>query len=125
MATVLIVDDDKSIRELVREIVEMDGHNVLLATNGQEALGLCKEHHPDLVITDLIMPEKTGLDFIMEIKATKPNVPIIAISGGGGITGDVDYLPIAKLLGASLVISKPFDMKKLRAAITEALTATA
>lgn len=121
MAAILVVDDESPVREMIRAMIESDGHEIHEACNGVEARRICEENAIDLIITDLVMPEKNGIDFIMEVKKSHPNVPVIAISGGGGITGRFDYLQIAKLVGASNILRKPFAMEKLRSTIRNVL----
>lgn len=121
MATVLVVDDEDSVRELVIAMIEPLGYDIVEATNGEEASAACKATTLDLIITDIVMPDKNGIDFIMEVKKEYPDVPVIAISGGGGIAGRYDYLKIAKLVGAHNILKKPFDAKELRTAVSEAI----
>lgn len=115
MAKILIVDDESSIRVLLREILEYSGHEVLEADSGNKAIGIYLEHEAsiDLVITDLIMPGKTGIDLIMEIKEQNNQVKILAITGGGGIPGTTNYLALADLLGAIKTIKKPFSANSI------------
>ncbi|MCK4950267.1 MAG: response regulator [Gammaproteobacteria bacterium] len=117
MATVLVVDDEESVRDMVTKMIEPAGYDVIEAGNGAEACDACKEAPVDLIITDIVMPEKNGIDLIMDVKKEFPDIPVIAISGGGGITGRYDYLEIAKLVGAKNILKKPFSMKELRSAV--------
>jgi len=87
---------------------------VLDAENGVEAVKICMDTNIDLLITDIVMPEKHGIDLIMELSEKLPDLPIIAISGGGGVTGRFDYLEIAPLVGANNVLRKPFQASELR-----------
>jgi two-component system response regulator (stage 0 sporulation protein F) len=121
MANILVVDDEKPIRSLLIAMLGKDGHVVHEAENGKQAVELFHQSPVDLVITDLVMPEKNGIDVIMELKGEYPNVQIVAISGGGGITGSFDYLPIAKLVGAITVLNKPFTLSDVRAAVSKAI----
>ena len=123
MASILIVDDEDSVRNLVKEMLSKDKYTLYEARNGEEAVTQFNEHPVDLIITDLVMPDKSGIDLIMQLKNENAKVRIVAISGGGGITGRFDYLPIAKLLGAKAIIRKPFTMAELRQAVTTALAA--
>ncbi len=122
MARVLVIDDETSIREMLREMLEQDGHSIVEAFNGEEALKLYTNDPFDLVITDLVMPKKSGIDLIMEIKHKFPESRIIAISGGGGMTGRFDYLPIAELVGANAILNKPFGMQDLKDKVTSILS---
>jgi CheY-like chemotaxis protein len=118
MAVVLLVDDDESMRAIMQAMLRRLGHEVAVATNGNEALRLFRERTFDLVITDLIMPEREGLDTIRELRR-EGNVKIIAMSGGGR-TSPATYLQIAKQIGASAILSKPFSHEDLKAAIDSA-----
>lgn len=120
MAVILVIDDDAQFLEMVRRVLETDGHHVLTDSNGAKGIKLAVNQTPDLVITDLIMPEKEGLETISELKNSHPNLPIMAISGGGSFSPD-SYLKIAKAMGAQLTFSKPFDVKEFIDAINELL----
>lgn len=117
MAKILMVDDEEPILKLMTEILEQDNHEVTMARTGQEGISQYHADMFDLVITDLVMPEKSGLDLIMELRKSNPEVKVIAISGGGGIHGRFDYLPIASLIGALKVIKKPFQINEMKEAI--------
>ena len=117
MSRILVVDDDSEIRELLRRILLRENHTVICASNGDEALKLFAENPADLVITDIIMPVKEGLQTIKELKQIAPGVKIIAISGGGLIEAD-KYLKIAKSIGANYTINKPFGRKEILDAVT-------
>ncbi|MDH5302365.1 MAG: response regulator [Gammaproteobacteria bacterium] len=119
--TCLLADDDASIRELIKEILDYPGLTIIEVNNGDEAIGVLKNHPVDFLITDLVMPQKNGIDVILEVRKSYPLLPIIAISGGGGITGQFDYLPVAGLVGAAWEISKPFSPDDLKKAVDEAL----
>lgn len=121
MARILIVDDEEMVRSLLREALEADKHDILEAKTGKEAGDIYRDSPVDLIITDLVMPGKNGIELILDLKAEHPEVRIVAVSGGGGITGRFDYLPIAKLIGAKAILSKPFEMRELRAMVTEVL----
>ncbi len=123
MARILIVDDEAPIRAMLREMLAQDGHDVTEAENGAMALARLRAGAFDLLITDLVMPEKNGLNLILDIRKEWPDLEIVAISGGGGITGRFEYLPIAKLVGAGRVLAKPFDKAQLQSVVREALAA--
>jgi CheY-like chemotaxis protein len=120
MARILITDDEHAVRDMLRTALEREGHEVELAENGVEAIAKYRASPADLVLMDLVMPEKEGLETIRELKREFPDVRIIAISGGGRM-GPGDYLSLAKHLGAMRVFAKPFDINELREAITEVL----
>ncbi len=123
MAKILVVDDEPNMRLIIKEIMERDGYEVTEACDGNEALSALENHGNDidLVITDLVMPKKNGLDLIMEITTKHPTLKILAMSGGGGLNGRFDYMPIAELVGAKAILAKPFKMDDLKAAITDIL----
>ncbi len=121
MANVMVVDDEEAVRQLFQEILIGSGHIVIEAENGEEAIKILNTMSIDLVVTDLVMPEKSGLELIMDIAEIHPKLPIIAISGGGGITGRFDYLPIAKLIGAKRIVNKPFKINDIRVLIKDIL----
>ncbi|VAW89341.1 hypothetical protein MNBD_GAMMA18-1070 [hydrothermal vent metagenome] len=122
MATVLLVDDEMSVREMVSEVIRQCGHKVVTASSVTEAKGYFTSQEIDLVVTDLVMPEQSGIDLILEFKQIKPNVKVLAISGGGGITGRFDYLPIASLVGAGAVLKKPFSINEFSKKLEELLS---
>jgi DNA-binding response OmpR family regulator len=113
MKNILVVDDEKSILKFVSEALNSE-YNVLTTENVPDAEDILKTDDIDLVILDIVMPQKNGIDMIMEIKKLKPDMKIIAISGGGGISGRFDYLPVAKLIGAAITLRKPFSVSELR-----------
>jgi CheY-like chemotaxis protein len=114
----LVVDDDPSIRSSLGKLLTTAGHEVILAENGLEATRLWREAGPDLVILDLFMPEKDGLETLMELRKQTPRLAIIAMSGGAR---QMDLLPEAKLLGASRTIEKPFTAAAMMALVDSAL----
>lgn len=121
MIRILVVDDEASVRKMVTNMIASVGYEVIEASSGAEAYDACKEASIDLIITDVVMPDKNGIDLIMEVKEEYPNLPVIAISGGGGITGRFDYLEIAKLVGAKIILKKPFTTTELRSAVDNIL----
>jgi DNA-binding response OmpR family regulator len=104
---ILVVDDDPAIRDSVAMVLEGAGFLVDQAEQGVTGMRLLRAHAPDLVITDILMPQKEGIETIREIRAVLPHTPIIAISGGTD-TG-ADYLKMAQTFGATEVLAKPFD----------------
>jgi DNA-binding response OmpR family regulator len=112
MSVILIVEDDKDLREMLKTSLVKRKYVVLEASNGQEAINKFKPSITDLVITDLIMPDEDGLKVIMKMREIKPGIKIIAISGGGK-AGPGNYLNLARALGANEVFSKPFSMNDL------------
>ena len=123
MARILLIDDDDCVRTVLRETLVYFGHIVIEARNGKEGLELFPHADADLVITDIVMPEKEGLEVLMELRKKQPPVKIIAISGGGRGSAE-DYLRTAKFMDASKVPTKPFSNEALKAAINELLPAS-
>jgi len=120
MRRILIIDDDHHILLMIKKMLERAGFLVELASNGNEGLEFFKNMPVDLVITDIIMPEKEGLETIREMKRLCPDLKIIAMSGGGKISAD-NYLNTAKIFGASRVLAKPFLQKQMVAAVQDLL----
>lgn len=120
MGRILVVEDDGAVRELLQEILERAGHEVIAAQNGKEAIALYKKSPADLMITNILMPEKEGLETIQELRREDSEIKIIAISGGGQI-GPADYLEVARRFGAMRTFSKPFARKELLQAVDELL----
>lgn len=120
MARVLIIDDEPHILLMVKKMLERAGYEVDLASNGSEGMRLFESISPDLVITDIIMPEKEGLETIREMRRKNKNLKIIAMSGGGKISAD-NYLETAKIFGASKLLEKPFSQKEMLSYVEELL----
>jgi two-component system response regulator (stage 0 sporulation protein F) len=114
MATILIIDDEECLRALLRTILEAEGYEVIEAPNGRIGLELYRQRPTDLVVTDIVMPEMNGLDLLMELTREFLQAKVIAISGVGGETSDLD---VAKLLGARRTFHKPFSLPQLLAAV--------
>ncbi|MDP1579127.1 MAG: response regulator [Candidatus Didemnitutus sp.] len=120
MARILVIDDDESVRTIVRLLLSRYGHTVIEACDGQEGLELFPDTAADLVITDMMMPRKCGHEVIRALREKQPPVQIIAISGGGR-PGEKHPLDTARLLGAVRVLAKPFTREMLLATINEVL----
>ncbi len=116
MKKILVIDDEPYILMMLKKMMERAGYEVDLATNGVEGLEIFKNNSPDLVISDIIMPEKEGLGTIREMKQLKPDLKIIAVSGGGRASSD-DYLHTAKLFGADRIFQKPFNQTEIVGAV--------
>lgn len=116
---VLLIDDDDRVRKTVAIMLKYLGHDVRQAENGSIGIDMFQQCDPDLVITDIIMPDKEGIETITEIRNLKPDAPIIAMSGGGRIK-NTDFLKLAGSIGATVTLNKPFDDEELSAAITRA-----
>jgi DNA-binding response OmpR family regulator len=120
MAKILVLDDEPSILLMIKKMLEKAGHEVSVALNGKEGMVLFEKNMPEMLITDIIMPEKEGLETIFELRRRYPKLKIIAISGGGRISPE-GYLPGAKLLGADMVFQKPLVQKEFLDAISSLL----
>jgi DNA-binding response OmpR family regulator len=112
MANILAIDDDEQCVLLLKAVFEKAGHSVASACDGKTGMNLARAGHFDLVITDVLMPEKDGLELIKELRREKPAVQIVAISGGGVLYAE-DCLKMAKLFGARHILKKPLDIKQL------------
>jgi DNA-binding response OmpR family regulator len=120
MARILIVDDEVEVLVMLRDILERAGYEVIDALNGEVALNLHRENPADLMIIDIIMPKKEGIETIMEVRRNFPEVKIIAISGGGRVEPS-EYLMAAKEAGAMRAFSKPIGRDELLDAVRELL----
>ncbi len=118
MKRILVIEDDGHMRGMLRDMLEIAGYEVLEASNGREGLRLFQRNGVDLVITDIIMPEKEGLETIAEFRRDFPALKIIAISGGGQIDSN-KYLRIARIMGAEKIYSKPFRVTELLGGVQE------
>ena len=121
MARILIIDDDDQFRAMLRTMLEKAGYNdIEEAANGSIGVKLIRQHPFDLVITDIIMPDKEGIEMITELSRDYPGIKIIAMSGGGKIDPQ-GYLEMAKHLGASRTLAKPFKHADIIDAVQELL----
>ena len=120
MGKILLIEDDKDFRDMLSVMLEREGYAVDQVENGIEGLRKVEKASFDLVITDIIMPEKEGLETIMEIRQLKPGTKIIAISGGGRSAAG-SYLKTAEYFGAAKAFQKPFDKTKFLDAVKNIL----
>jgi two-component system response regulator (stage 0 sporulation protein F) len=118
MATILVIDDETSIRNLLREVLEQAGHRVMEANDGREALNLYQKDRADLVIMDLLMPEVDGLEATLQMTREYLDTKIIAMTGA---QGERNFLDVAKLFGACRTFEKPFDLQHMLHAVQEEL----
>ena len=121
MHKILIIDDEPHILLMLKKMLERAGYEVDLASNGKEGLALFQNKPSDLVITDIIMPEKEGLETIREMRRIQSGLKIIAMSGGGKISAE-NYLKTAKIFGASRIIEKPFSQQHMVSTVNELLS---
>ena len=121
MARILIIDDDDQFRTMLKTMLEKAGYNdIEEAASGSIGMKLIRQHPFDLIITDIIMPDKGGFEMITELSRDYSRIKIIAISGGGR-DGPKYYLKIAKFLGASRTLAKPFKHSDLIDAVQKLL----
>lgn len=113
---ILLIDDDLLIRELVGSILAEAGHNVVTAANGVDGIDKLQTQNFDLVVTDILMPDKEGVETIFEVRQSWPDLRIIAISGGG-LMKNFSPLSVAKKAGADVVLTKPFEPEDLLNAV--------
>jgi len=130
MASILVVDDEPEVVEAIRRVLEHAGFAVAVASSVESGLQITREHQPDVVVTDVIMPKVHGLELIKALRARYPGVRVIAISGGGSFgplaykpdaVSTHAYLAAAREIGAEEVLTKPFDMGDLLAAVRRLL----
>jgi CheY-like chemotaxis protein len=110
MATILLVEDERTVRHLLRAILEEAGHGVIEACDGADALAQYQSHRTDLILADLMMQKKDGLMFIAEVQREFPHAKIVAMTGGDGTLAPAHE---ARMLGVSSVLRKPLDLEKL------------
>jgi len=122
MSRILLVDDHAEFLAVQRELLEDAGHTVVTATNGFKALAAVDAESFDLVITDIIMPGKEGLETIIELRRRHPLLKVMAMSGGG-LVGACGYLELAEKFGAVHTLEKPFSRGVLIDAVTTVLNA--
>jgi CheY-like chemotaxis protein len=120
MAHILVIDDEQMLRRTLRALLERAGHSVMEAEDGLEGMNLFNTHRPDLVLTDIIMPNREGVETIGEMRRQAPELPIIAMSGGGSRGGDL-FLTLAERLGATATLTKPIRQADLLAAVDRCL----
>jgi DNA-binding response OmpR family regulator len=113
---ILLIDDDEMLRQTIRKMLESAGHEVVEAENGRAGLDAFRKQGIDAVVTDIIMPQKEGIETIRELRALDAQVRIVAISGGGR-THKMDFLNLATKLGATATLAKPFRKEALLACV--------
>ncbi len=120
MAKILVVDDEPEIISFIKSLLERDGHQVVTAGDGKTAKQVFLEGSFDLLITDIVLPEKEGLDLILELERELPSMRSIAISGGDRIEAEY-YLELATLLGARHTLAKPFTPQEMLQKVRDVL----
>jgi DNA-binding response OmpR family regulator len=120
-ARILLVDDDAALRAVITRALQQAGHKVMPARDGRDALTLLNHAPVDLIITDLLMPEQDGIELILRVRRCRPKLPILAISGGGNRFRGEYYLQMAKVIGATRLLPKPFTAESLLAEVSALL----
>ncbi|NOY44471.1 MAG: response regulator [Deltaproteobacteria bacterium] len=124
MAKILVVEDEEHVRDVVRQMLEQAGHEVEVAADGDQAMGVWERWRPDLVFTDILMPNKGGLVLIKDLRERAPRLPIVATSGGGR-TGKLNFLSTARTFRGVVTLKKPFSRRELLDAVHQALATAA
>lgn len=122
MARILVIEDEALVRFALCDTISGLGHEIIEATNGSEGMDVLNKEPVDIVITDIIMPVKEGIETTIEIRRAFPSIKIIAISGGGRAK-NMQYLNIAQQYGAHYILKKPFKNKELTSILDECLAA--
>ena len=123
MARILVIDDDSLSRYTLARILESEGHEVMEAENGSAGMVAARDEAVDLVISDIIMPQMEGIETIAALRKLDPDLPIIAISGGGSLAEKVP-LQHARVLGATHALPKPFGPKQILVLVRDSLNST-
>jgi DNA-binding NtrC family response regulator len=121
MAKILLVEDDEYVCDMLKQLFERNSHQVVTAVDGEDALKKLQSFDPAVMVTDILMPKKSGTALIEEVKEQHPNMEIIAISGGGR-SDPIGYLDLSEELGASISFAKPVDHEALLMTIDLLLT---
>jgi len=120
VARILLVDDEEIVLQMFEAVLALDNHEVTTASDGNAAIAAVAAGDFDVVVTDIVMPDKEGIETIVEIRKLRPDLPIIAMSGGGR-GSSTDYLELAALLGAKRTLAKPFSTQELLDAVRDVL----
>lgn len=120
MYRILVIDDDTKIRQFVSTVLGLAGYDVIQAADGIEGMTAFDENQPDMVITDVVMPGKDGIEAVLELREKAPQVPVLVMTGGGQIPAET-YLRMATGVGATRTLRKPFLKHELLQAIDEGL----
>jgi CheY-like chemotaxis protein len=118
---ILVVDDNEDLRTTIQALLQADGFEVAVAADGEAALALSRSRPADVVVTDLFMPDKDGIETIIELKKLYPNIKIVAMSGWTSTQGS-DYLQVAREIGAAVTLQKPFDPLELSRVVRQLAT---
>lgn len=124
MKKVLVIDDQDSLRNMLVRMLKSNDFEARSAENGSEGMAICRDWAPDVILTDVFMPEQDGLETIRAVRKLRKDIGIIAMSGGGEM-GEFEMLRTARMMGATRILTKPFTMAELMNALDEVLTETA
>jgi DNA-binding response OmpR family regulator len=124
MSHILVIDDDIDLRVIMQEALQAEGYEVSVAADGAQGIALQRKQPASLLITDIFMPNKEGIETIRDFRKEFPNVPIIAMSGGGRLKRRGSTLFAAKEVGAETILRKPFEMSDLLRWVAAALNAS-
>ncbi|MCK4881946.1 MAG: response regulator [Candidatus Omnitrophica bacterium] len=119
MAQILIIDDNDQFRGMLQEMLSQSGYKVLVASDGRDGVALYREKRPDLVITDVIMPEKDGAEVIFELQKEFPGIKMIVMTGGGNGNAQIYLKSIMAYSNVKHAFEKPFNMSELLATVKE------
>lgn len=117
---ILVIDDDTMVRRMLCTVLHKMRYATIEAPTGRSGIYAFQKSSPDIVITDIVMPDENGFETILKIRSIKPDIKIIAMSGGGA-RGSADFLETARELGALATIKKPFTMSDIETALAKAL----
>lgn len=114
--TVCIIEDDELVRARLADTLRGDGHDVFEAEGASDGIELIRNNKAEVAVIDILMPDRDGLEAIGQLRRTRPDLRIVAISGGGRVGPQV-YLDLAKQIGADVSLVKPIDDADLKAAV--------
>lgn len=120
MVNILVIDDEPLVLNVIENVLTLEGYSVVTASNGVHGMRALRNQSIDLVITDVFMPEKEGLETVFEMRGLYPDLPVIAMSGGG-YTKRIDPLPCLEVAGACRTLTKPFRNAELTRCVAEVL----
>jgi CheY-like chemotaxis protein len=121
LTDVLVIEDHEPVQKMLRMALEGSGYSVMTATDGRKGLALLSTNRFRMVVTDVLMPNMDGLEFIMSYQKVHPKIPILAISGGGSLGSTDHVFRPAKLFGCERTLAKPFTLPEFLAAVEEVL----
>jgi len=125
VSRILVIDDDKVFAKLISTFLQQKGHEVTSASDGDEGMAHVQRTDFDVVVCDIVMPNREGIETIRDLRASRDDTAIVAISGGlspAVHSSSVDVLDLAEMMGADVSLSKPFPLADLAAAVNRALT---